>query len=105
MPILIALAGVFIQITSSVLGRVLLSLGFGMVSYTGFSILLDSIITGLKGSFGGMSAITLNFLAWMWVDKALSVIIAAVNTALSIQLAGVAGGAVRKWVVTRPTML
>lgn len=105
MPILIALSGVLIQITSTLLGRVLLSLGFGMVSYTGFSILLDSIIAGLKGSFGGMSAVMLNFVAWMWVDKALSIIIAAVNTSLSIQLAGAAGGALRKWVVTRPTLL
>lgn len=105
MPLLLSLGGMFVMLTSSILGRALLAMGFGLVTYTGFSVLLSSIISELKSSFNGMPSVALGFLAWLWVDKAISILIAAVNTALAIQFAGAAGGVVRKWVVTRPTML
>lgn len=105
MPFLVALAGVFVTLTTTILGRVLFALGLGLVTYTGFAVLLSSIIAELKSSFSGLPGDVLGFLAWLWVDKAISVIIAAVNTDLAMRLAGNMSGSVRKWMVTRPSAL
>lgn len=89
MPIfLAALGGVLLNIAGSVVGRVLLGLGIGFVTYSGLGASIDWLKTSIQNSFAGMPADTLSFLAWLWVDKAISLLFSAYTVAMTFKLAG-----------------
>jgi hypothetical protein len=97
MPIVAAIAGMLLQLSASVVGRVLLALGLGFVTFKGFNVLTDSIVTQVKASFGGFPSDITSFLAYLWVDKALGVLFSAYTAAAGIKMAG--SGMIKKLVM------
>ncbi|RZI42472.1 DUF2523 domain-containing protein [Herbaspirillum sp. HC18] len=96
------IGGMLLTLTGSLVGRVLLYLGFGLVTFTGFQLTIDAILSQVKGAMGGMPSEVVSFLAFLWVDKAISMVFSAFTIALSIKLG--TGMAIKKWIVTRPTI-
>ena len=72
----------------SIVGRALLALGISYVTFKGMDISLTAIFDSLKSNMAGLPAETLNFLGFLWLDKAISMIFAAYTAALAIKMAG-----------------
>ncbi|GGC57726.1 DUF2523 domain-containing protein [Undibacterium terreum] len=83
-----ALIGGLVQIAASLVGRVLMALFVGYVTYTGFSATTNLIVDQMKSSLLGMPSDIASFLGWLWVDKALSMMVSAFTAALAVKLAG-----------------
>ncbi len=86
MPLfLAALLGGLVQAASSIVGRVLIALGIGYVSYTGISALLavikSQVVSYLVGSPGTVVAI----MGLLKVDVAVSIIFSALAARLVLQ--------------------
>jgi hypothetical protein len=93
-----ALLGGLASVMGSMVGRVLLALGISFVTYKGASVGIDSVVVAMKthfASFGGEIGL---FVSWLWVDKALSMIVSAFTSALVLRGAA---GAVTKMVIKK----
>lgn len=88
MPLLTSLLGGLLSICSSLVGRVLMALGLSYVTYSGFSLGADFLLNEIKVNLGSMPADILSFLAWLWVDRAISMIFSAYAVALTYKTAG-----------------
>lgn len=78
MPIFVAaLLGGLINIAGTVAGRVLLSLGFAAVTYTGLSTSMAFLKTQAVNSFSGLSPTVLGMLSTMKVGECISIITSA----------------------------
>jgi hypothetical protein len=89
MPLFIAaILGGLLQIAASMVGRVLLSLGLSFVVYSGINIGFDLLKNAVITNMQGMGADTVSFLAWLWVDKAISLILSTYSAALALKLSG-----------------
>jgi hypothetical protein len=69
---------------TSVLGWVLVRLGVGLVSFAGFSTLLNLGMQAVKNNVSGLPASTVQLLGLCGFDRALSVVLSAyaINVAL-----------------------
>jgi len=69
----------------SLIGRILLALGIGLVSYTGLTVgtnyLSQYIITNLQGA----PAIMAGFLGWVGIDSALNLIFSTFTACLALK--------------------
>lgn len=74
---------------ASLVWRAVIALGIGFVTYTGSMVLVNAMESAVTSSFSGMGATAVNFLAFMWVDKAITVIFSAVVTSLAVR--GISG--------------
>lgn len=90
-----ALLGGLATILGSLIGRAILALGIGFVTYTGTSLALGTMKQSVISGFGGMPADMVNLMGYLWIDKALSVMFSAVTAAVAIR--GI-GGAVKKMI-------
>lgn len=81
-----ALVGALASAMASFAGRALLALGIGFVSYKGIGVALDAISLNVRSSVGSFTGDTLNLLSYLYVDKALTMIMSAVTIALSMRL-------------------
>jgi hypothetical protein len=98
MPILLAaLIGGLAQAMASFVGRALIALSIGYVTFTGVQIGINAIITGIQSDMANLGTDAVNFLAFLWVDKAFSMIFSAWTAALGLKLAGAA--TIKKMVV------
>ena len=83
-----ALIGGFISIIGSLVGRVLIALALSFVTFTGidvgFGVLKDHVINSMTG----MPADLASFLAFLWLDKAVSLVLSAYTAALALKMAG-----------------
>lgn len=70
----VALGGVLLQIAGSLVGRVLLAMGIGYVTYKGVDVSTTYLVNMVKDSIAGLPAEIIDFLAFCWVDKGLSLI-------------------------------
>lgn len=91
MPFLATLLGGLLTIVGSMAGRVLLALGIGFVTFKGYDLTVSWLLTQIKTYVGSMPADVVSFLAWCWVDKALSMIFAAYTAAIAVKVAGGTG--------------
>ena len=82
------LLGGLATLAGPMVGRILLALGMGYVTFKGFDILIGWLLTSIKTNMSGMPAETVNFLAYLWVDKAISTIFSAYTAAAMIKMAG-----------------
>lgn len=99
MPVFIAaLIGGLIQATGSLVGRGLISLGFGYVAYTGMDTSLTWLRTQIASSFAPFSGNTLAVLSALQVGSALSVLLSALGVRLLLDGLST-GGAIRKLVL------
>ena len=76
------------SIAGSLAGRVLLALGMSFVTYQGMSVGIDWLLVQIKNDINSMPVDIVNFLAWLWLDKAISVVFSAYTVATMIQMAG-----------------
>lgn len=83
-----ALVGGFLQVASSMVGRVLLALGISFVVYSGFDVGITWILDQIKSNMGAMPADVVAFLAWLWVDRAINLVFSAFSAALTLKMAG-----------------
>lgn len=96
MPLLIVqwlIAG-FGMAMGSLVGRLLVALGVTYVTYTGLTVVTEWIWQQIVGSFGMMPLHVTNFLAYVWFDKALSMIFSAWTAAMALKVG--AGGSITK---------
>lgn len=94
--LLLALGRLLIQIAGSMAGRVLLSLGIGVVTYRG----IDTTMTWLKGravdSFLGLGPDVLGMLATLKVGEFINIVFSAMLARAVIN--GIQGGSFKRWV-------
>ena len=88
MPLLMALLGGILTICGSMVGRVLLALGMSYVTYSGFDVGINWLLTSIKTNMSAMPADILSFMAWIWLYKAIGLIFSAYSSALLIKMAG-----------------
>lgn len=88
MPFIVALLGGLLTVAGSMVGRILLALGMGYVTYSGFDVGVTWLLDQIKSNIGSMGADTVSFLAYMWVDKAIGLIFSAYSAALVVKMAG-----------------
>ena len=91
MPFLTALLGGLLTIAGSLVGRVLLALGMGFVTFKGFDLTVSWLLDQIKTYVGQMPSDVLSFLAWCWVDKAIGMVFSAYTAAIAVKVAGGSG--------------
>jgi hypothetical protein len=95
-----ALWGAFLMIAPSLVGRILLALGIGFVTYEGFNVGIDWLHSQIISNFASMDTDILSFLGWLWVDKAIGVLFSAYSAAIAVKLAG--GTSITKMIFKKP---
>lgn len=100
MPLLMALLGGLLSIAGSMVGRVLLALGMSYVTYKGFDLSINWLLGQVKANMSALPSEVLSFLAWCWLDKAISMIFSAYSVAMVVKLAG--STSVTKLVTRKP---
>lgn len=92
MPIIIAqLLGGLVAAAGSLVGRVLIALGFGFASYVGYDLLISTIktkIIALTGSFGASALV--EWAGFMQIDRHISLILSAIT--VKVLLNGLSDG-------------
>lgn len=88
MPLLMSLLGGLLTIAGSMVGRILIALGMGYVSYTGFDLLVGWLLNQIKSDMGAMPTDVAAFLAYLWVDRAIAMVFSAYSAAIVVKLAG-----------------
>ena len=63
----------------------LVALGLGFVTYKGADVAVLWVFSYVKNTFNVLDGQTLSFIAWLWVDKAVSMLFSAFTTALAIK--------------------
>lgn len=94
--IIAALIGGFIQAAGTMVGRVMLALGFSYVTYSGLDASLSWMKDQIASSFGGVSTQAMAVLGAANVGSAVAVIVSAISARMI--LTGLVDGA-RKLVV------
>lgn len=85
------LAGLLISIVGSVVGRVLFSLGMGYVTYQGADTAITWLLDQIKTNMSNLDPRIVQFLAFLWVDKAIAMIFSAYMAALFVKTLGGSG--------------
>lgn len=93
---LVALGGMFLSMAGTLVGRVLLALGLSYATYTGFDLAINALLVQIKSNMSALPVETLNFLAYMWVDKAIGMMFSAYAAALVLKMS--ASGVITKLV-------
>jgi hypothetical protein len=88
MPLVLLFMGGFATVMGSLVGRVLLALGMGYVTFKGFDLSIAWLLARIKDNFAGMPVEVLQLLGYLWVDKAISMIFSAYSVAVLVKLAG-----------------
>ena len=97
MPAFIAmLLGGLIQICGSLVGRVLVSLGISVVTYTGMSVSINYLKGQAVSAALGLPADVVGMLSIMRVGTAISIIFSSMLARLVIT--GLTGDGIKKWV-------
>lgn len=93
---LAALGGMFLNIAGSLVLRVLVSLGIGVVAYKGMTTSLDWLKDQAVASVSGLPADVLGIMSTLKVGNCISIIFSAILARLIIQ--GFTGDTVKRWV-------
>lgn len=88
MPLIWALGGLLLNLVGSMVGRALLALGMGYVTYKGFDVGVQFLLTTIKNNLAGLPTEIVQFLAFLWVDKAIGMVFSAYAAAALIRMAG-----------------
>lgn len=83
-----AIVGALAAGMTSLVGRVVLSLGIGFVTYKGIDTALTSLRQSVIDGFRGMPSDVLNLMGYLWLDKGITIIFSAVVVAVSMRLIG-----------------
>ncbi len=98
MPWIISvLLGGLLRVAGSMVGRVLLALGFGFVEYTGISYLIDQAKTTALSLFGGVGTSMLaEWAGFLRLDQHVSIVISAIG--VKVLLNSLGGDKIRRLV-------
>lgn len=95
--ILSLLGGVLLNIAASMVGRVLVALGFGYVEYVGISTLVDSVKQQASGYISAFGASSLaDWAGFFRIDVHLSILLSAIGVKLLLNAMG--GSSVKRLV-------
>jgi len=98
MPLFIAaLIGALVQAAGTLVGKVLLSLGIGYVSYTGVDASITFARDALIQSFNGLPPVALQVAGTMKLGVCVSILTSALVARMT--LAGLTSGSIKKMVV------
>jgi hypothetical protein len=99
MPVIISMLwGGLASILSTLVGRVLIALSIGYVSYSGIDILLDSMKSAAYANLGNMGPLV-GVVGLLKISESLNVVISAVIAKYTIQ--GLTGGTITKMVLKK----
>lgn len=90
-PFIAALVGGFVQAAGTMVGRVMIALGFSYVTYSGLDASFGWIKNQISAEFGGLPAQALAVLSAARVGSAVAVVMSAI--AARMVLAGLVDGA------------
>ncbi|MBC3871914.1 DUF2523 family protein [Undibacterium oligocarboniphilum] len=93
-----AILGGLAQVMASMVGRVLVALSMSYVTYRGVHVATDSIVLMMKTSFGSIGGDIGGILQYLWLDKAMSMIVSAFAASLAVKMGQ---GALTKLVVKK----
>lgn len=98
MPLWVAaIVGGFLEVCSSLVGRVLVALGIGLVTYTGMDAGLDFFRQKMIDALGSAGPAVVGMAGVLQLDVVLSILIAAVT--LKLLLAGASSSTMKRWMV------
>lgn len=92
-PFIAALVGGFIQAAGTMVGRVMIALGFSYATYSGLDASLSWMKDQISSSFGGVSSQALDVLGAANVGSAVAVVVSAISARMI--LTGLVDGAKR----------
>lgn len=96
MPVFIAaIGGMLINIAASLVGRVLVALGMGIVTYTGINAALDALKTQAIQQFASLPPEVFGMLSVMKVGVAISIVTSAI--AAKLLLDGLTSDTFKRW--------
>lgn len=90
-----ALLGGLVSMAPYVVGRVLIALGIGAVTYTGLSVTLNFLKTQVVSSLAGLPADVVGMLGFMKVGSAISIVFSAIVVRMTLEGLS-AGGSISK---------
>lgn len=98
MPLAIAMAigGALLQLVASLVGRVLLALGIGYISYQGYDLLLGSFRTLFMSYAGGLPADLLSILGLLKLGTCFNIALSAIT--IRATLGGLQSGGFKRMV-------
>lgn len=96
MPVFIAaIGGMLINIVGSLVGRVLVALGIGVVTFTGVNAALDELKVQAVQSFSALPPEVVGMLGMMKVGVAISIVTSAI--AARLLLDGLTSDTFKRW--------
>ncbi len=66
------------------IAKILLSLGFSVVSIVGMDAVLTQLKSGVVTSFNGMPSVWVEFALYLWIGKGIGIIFGALTTKLML---------------------
>ena len=98
MPVfLAALGGVLINIVGTIVGRVMIALGIGVVTYTGVGASIDFLKAQAISNFNSLPSEVYSILAMLKVGSAINIIVSAIMARLVLD--GVTSDTFKRWVI------
>jgi len=98
MPIFLdALIGGLVTAAGSIVGRVLIALGIGYVTYSGVDTALGVLKTAIWSNMSATGATVLGIMATLQVDTAINIIFSALTARLVLN--GLTSGAITRMVI------
>lgn len=96
MPLFIAaIWGALIPMLGSMVGRVLVSLGIGYVSYTGIDTGMEWVKTTFVSGMSGLPAAAIGMAVTLKIGVCVSMLLSALTARLVMQ--GLTNGAMKRW--------
>lgn len=97
MPLLVsALLGGLIQAAGTLVGRVLISLGLGYMTFTGIGTLMAAVKTDVLALIGGQGSVVASFAGVLQVGTCVNIMASAIM--IKLTMAGLTSGAVTRMV-------
>jgi hypothetical protein len=96
-----SLIGGLLASLASIVGRTLLALGIGYLTFSGVGALGDWLMTQMQSAMSGLPVEVAAFLGFMWVDKALTMVFSAWVAALAFKLGG--ADTITQMIIRKPT--
>lgn len=83
-----AIIGALAAAMTSLVGRVLLALGIGFVSYSGIDTLISNLTSAIQGNMTGIPASLWSWMAILKVQTSISIITSAFSTRVAMVAIG-----------------
>lgn len=80
-----ALMGALAAAMGSFIGRAIIALGIGFVTYKGIDLSIDAIKSSVMSGVRGLPADALNLVGYLYLDKAITVVMSAFVIAFAMR--------------------